>query len=283
MLSRLAVRSDFPAMVPRCLAGARELATTPALAERDLVNFPPRQRPIERGPVKALIFPAEWFDALYPKTGVTGPYMALFGVSTFLASKEYFVMEHDFYVGIGLAIVMTYLIKTQGPAYTEAINKQLDEEEAALKAIRQDEIDACLAQIKGEQGVQEQATAWQDIIAAKKEAVGLQDEICFYPTSIYNRKVLCVCLSRKMSTFLKACLSTMVFQGGLMVFHDFWLVSMVFKVVSWFFMVVSWFFMVFGWFPWFFKLVSWFFMVFGWFPWFFKLVSWFFMVFGWFP
>ena len=27
-------------------------------------------------------------------------------------------MEHDFYVGIGLAIVLTYLIKTQGPAYT---------------------------------------------------------------------------------------------------------------------------------------------------------------------
>merc|ERR1711936_361504 len=165
MLSRLAVRS---AMVPRCLAGARELATTPALAERDLVNFPPRQRPIERGPVKALIFPAEWFDALYPKTGVTGPYMALFGVSTFLASKEYFVMEHDFYVGIGLAIVLTHGVKTQGPAYTAELNKQLDEEEAALRAIRQDEIDACLASIKGEQGVQEQATAWQDIIAAKK-------------------------------------------------------------------------------------------------------------------
>ena len=85
--------------------------------------------------------------------------MALFGVSTFLASKvflflplsfsrsfamiiwtrvlnlvvlvgspsrqvynfpdqEYFVMEHDFYVGMGLAIVLSYLIKTQGPAYT---------------------------------------------------------------------------------------------------------------------------------------------------------------------
>ena len=26
----------------------------------------------------------------------------------------------------------------------------------------------------------------------------------------------------------------MVFQGGFMVFHGFWLVSMVFKVVSWF-------------------------------------------------
>ena len=32
--------------------------------------------------------------------------------------QEYFVMEHDFYVGIGLAIVLTYLVKTQGPAFT---------------------------------------------------------------------------------------------------------------------------------------------------------------------
>ena len=58
---------------------------------------------------------------------------------------------------------------------------------------------ALLLQIKGEQAVQEQATAWQDIIAAKKEAVGLQVEICFFPTFIIiiahsdsrvNRKVV---------------------------------------------------------------------------------------------
>ena len=61
----------------------------------------------------------------------------------------------------------------------------------------------------------------------------------------------------------------LVFQGGFMVFHGFWLVSMFFQGG----------FMVFGWFPWFFKVVSWFFMVFGWFPWFFKVASWFFMVF----
>merc|ERR1711937_1062388 len=147
MLSRQAISRATQAR--NCLVvSSRGLSVSTPNPERDLVNFPDRVRPIDKPPVRMGIFPAEWFDALYPKTGVTGPYMALFGVSTFLASKEYFVMEHDFYVGMGLAIVMTYLIKTQGPAYTEAINKQLDEEEAALKAIRQDEIDACLAQIR---------------------------------------------------------------------------------------------------------------------------------------
>ena len=43
---------------------------------------------------------------------------------------------------------------------------------------------ALFLQIKGEQGVQEQATAWQDIIATKKEAVGLQVEIYIYPTFV---------------------------------------------------------------------------------------------------
>ena len=52
------------------------------------------------------IFPEEWFQAFYSKTGVTGPYMALASIGTFLVSKEYFVMEHDFYAGIALAIVL---------------------------------------------------------------------------------------------------------------------------------------------------------------------------------
>ena len=86
--------------------------------------------------------------------------------------------------------------------------------------------------------------------------------------SIYNRKVLCVCLSRKMSTLPNGLKSTststsrsvfmvfqcsrlgchgsrsvfMVFHGTRLVFHDFsW-----FQVgFSWFFMVCHGFFMVF--------------------------------------
>merc|ERR1712013_815672 len=153
-----------------CLVvSSRGLSVSTPNPERDLVNFPDRVRPIDKPPVRMGIFPEEWFTALYPKTGVTGPYMALFGVSTFLASKEYFVMEHDFYVGIGLAVVLTGVVKSVGPDWTAAINKELDEGEAALKSIRQGEIDAIKATV----------AAYLDIVAAKKEAVGLHLEAVY--------------------------------------------------------------------------------------------------------
>merc|ERR1712095_104050 len=156
MLSRQAITRATQAR--NCLVvSSRGLSVSTPNPERDLVNFPDRVRPIDKPPVRMGIFPEEWFTALYPKTGVTGPYMALFGVSTFLASKEYFVMEHDFYVGIGLAVVLTGVVKSVGPDWTAAINKELDEEEAS----------------------QADTSAYLDIVAAKKEAVGLQLEAVY--------------------------------------------------------------------------------------------------------
>merc|ERR1712243_501584 len=175
MLSRQAISRATQAR--NCLVvSSRGLSVSTPNPERDLVNFPDRVRPIDKPPVRMGIFPEEWFTALYPKTGVTGPYMALFGVSTFLASKEYFVMEHDFYVGIGLAVVLTGVVKSVGPDWTAAINKELDEEEAALRSIRQDEIDQIKATVAAEEASQADTSAYVDIIAAKKEAVGLQLE-----------------------------------------------------------------------------------------------------------
>merc|ERR1712183_156044 len=127
-----------------CLVVAsRGLAVSTPNPERDLVNYPARVRPIEKAPVRMGIFPEEWFAALYPKTGVTGPYMFLAGVGTFLCSKEFFVMEHDFYVGVGLFAVLSFVVKSVGPDWTASVNKELDDEEAALRSIRQSEIDFC--------------------------------------------------------------------------------------------------------------------------------------------
>merc|ERR1712240_914832 len=175
MLSRQAITRATQAR--NCLVvSSRGLSVSTPNPERDLVNFPARVRPIDKPPVRLGIFPEKWFTALYPKTGVTGPYMALVGVGTFLASKEYFVMEHDFYVGLGLAVVLTGVVKSAGPDWTAAINKELDEEEAALRGIRQNEIDAIKASVAAEEASQADTSAWEDIIAAKKEAVGLQLE-----------------------------------------------------------------------------------------------------------
>ena len=41
-------------------------------SERDYVNWPRRQRPIEKPPVRLKMFPEEWFTALHSKTGATG-------------------------------------------------------------------------------------------------------------------------------------------------------------------------------------------------------------------
>merc|ERR1712034_204281 len=146
MLSRQAIT--------RASQARRGLAVSTPNPERDLVNFPARVRPVDKAPVRLGVFPEEWFTALYPKTGVTGPYMALGGVATFLCSKEFFVMEHDFYVGVALAAVLSFVVKSAGPDWTAQINKELAEEEAG----------------------QADTAAYAEIIAAKKEAVGLQLE-----------------------------------------------------------------------------------------------------------
>jgi len=175
MLSRQAITRATQAR--NCLVVAsRGLAVSTPNPERDLVNYPARVRPIEKAPVRMGIFPEEWFAALYPKTGVTGPYMFLAGVGTFLCSKEFFVMEHDFYVGVGLFAVLSFVVKSVGPDWTASVNKELDDEEAALRSIRQSEIDFCKDAIAQEELSQANTAAWEDIIAAKKEAVGLQLE-----------------------------------------------------------------------------------------------------------
>jgi len=175
MLSRLAVSKASQARNVMVVA-SRGLSVSTPNPERDLVNFPKRVRPIEKSPVRLGIFPEEWFTAMYSKTGVTGPYMALFGVATFLCSKEIYVMEHDFYVGIAFLICGSIIVKQVGPDVTAMVNKDMDADEAALKAIRQNEIDQCKAKIASEEAAQLDTSAVVDIINAKKEAVGLQLE-----------------------------------------------------------------------------------------------------------
>ena len=47
------------------------------------------------------------------------------GVATFLISKEIYVLEHEFYNGLSLAMVLTIMIKKLGPGIAAYLDKEV--------------------------------------------------------------------------------------------------------------------------------------------------------------
>lgn len=78
------------------------------------------------GKVRLGFIPEEWFTFFYPKTGVTGPYVFGAGMLTYLCSKEIYVMEHEYYNGLSLAIMVIYAVKKFGPAVAAYCDKEID-------------------------------------------------------------------------------------------------------------------------------------------------------------
>ena len=54
---------------------------------------------------------------------MTGPYAFAAGVLTFLVSKEFWILEHEFYSGLALLGVLTGMVKGLGPTVSEYLNK----------------------------------------------------------------------------------------------------------------------------------------------------------------
>jgi len=145
--------------------------------ERDYVNFPTRRQLQTNLPVRHLIIPEGFFKAFHAKTGVTGPYAFLGGLTTFLLSKEIWVLEHEFLAGIEVAITLAIIYKYAGkPIITPMLDKLGAEDDLAMAKIRQDEIDKYKASIESEKEAQAMASSYEELIQAKKDAVGLQLE-----------------------------------------------------------------------------------------------------------
>ncbi|XP_072886981.1 ATP synthase F(0) complex subunit B1, mitochondrial [Hemitrygon akajei] len=70
--------------------------------------------PEEGGKVRFGLIPEEFFHFLYPKTGVTGPYMLGTGLLTYLLSKEIYVINHETFTAISIGIVILYGVKKFG-------------------------------------------------------------------------------------------------------------------------------------------------------------------------
>jgi len=81
--------------------------------ERDLKNYPLPERPMDAGKVRMGMIPEEFFDAFYPKTGVTGPYCLIGGAAVYALSKEVIPLEHQVINGASLAFLIYCMYKAE--------------------------------------------------------------------------------------------------------------------------------------------------------------------------
>uniref|UniRef100_V5H551 ATP synthase subunit b n=1 Tax=Anoplophora glabripennis TaxID=217634 RepID=V5H551_ANOGL len=146
---------------------------------------PVRQEP---GKVRLRFYPEEWFQFFYKKTGVTGPYTFAFTLSTYLVSKEIYVLEHEYYSGLSLLIMWIVAIKKLGPPIAAYLDKEVDEYESAWNKSRVEE-----KQVLGEQIADEEKAQWSLegqnlLIQAKRENVALQLEANYRErlVTVYN-------------------------------------------------------------------------------------------------
>lgn len=119
------------------------------------------------------------FQYFYKKTGVSGPYA--FGVSlfTYLASKEIYVMEHEYYAGISFFALLIIGIKKFGPAVKKSLDAEVDQIEADWEQGRKDQIAANEEAVEHEQKEQWRADGQLMLNDAQKENVALQLEAAY--------------------------------------------------------------------------------------------------------
>uniref|UniRef100_A0A1B0B956 ATP synthase subunit b n=1 Tax=Glossina palpalis gambiensis TaxID=67801 RepID=A0A1B0B956_9MUSC len=149
------------------------------------------ERPVrleQPGKVRLGFIPDEWFQFFYNKTGVTGPYTFGVGLITYLCSKEIYVMEHEYYSGISLAIMAVVAVKKLGPPMAKWADSEIDRIENEWNEGRETELKSLKDAIEAEKKEQWRAEGSLMLMDAKKENVALQLEAAFRERvmNVYN-------------------------------------------------------------------------------------------------
>ncbi|KAJ8960277.1 hypothetical protein NQ318_004002 [Aromia moschata] len=181
MLSRAAILSGQTSRALVVL-GSRSTTTSSvnnqaaATDEKQTLPRPVRQEP---GKVRHGFIPEEWFQFFYKKTGATGAYTFAFTFSTYLISKEIYVMEHEYYSGLSLLLMWIVEVKKLGPKLATALDKGVDEYESAWNESRVEEKKVLSDQIADEEKAQWSMEGQNLLVQAKRENVALQLEATY--------------------------------------------------------------------------------------------------------
>ncbi|XP_062854450.1 ATP synthase F(0) complex subunit B1, mitochondrial [Trichomycterus rosablanca] len=135
MLSRLVLVSgsalkNSGSFGPCVVQASRSLHSSP----QSLAPVPPL--PEKGGKVRHGIFPEELFTLLYPKTGVTGPYMLGTGLLLYFLSKEIYVINHETFAAASIGAVIIYGVKKFGPQVAAFADKLNEEKVAKAQEVK---------------------------------------------------------------------------------------------------------------------------------------------------
>ncbi|XP_071576097.1 ATP synthase subunit b, mitochondrial [Temnothorax nylanderi] len=170
MLSRLALRNAQ--LLSTAVRGAQSSSSVAMEPTRP-------KRLIDPSPVRHGFIPEEWFQAFYQKTGASGPYVFAISVSTYLLSKEIYVLEHEFYNGISLLIICVASVKLFGPKLAEILDKGIDKYHNELEETRNKQVTDYENVISHEKKVQASLDGQKMIMDIKKENVKMQLEATY--------------------------------------------------------------------------------------------------------
>ncbi|XP_072536995.1 ATP synthase F(0) complex subunit B1, mitochondrial [Salminus brasiliensis] len=172
MLSRLVVVSGS------ALKNGGLLRACAVQASRSLHSSPQSQAPVSPlpehgGKVRHGIIPEEFFTLLYPKTGVTGPYMLGTGLALYLLSKEIYVINHETIAAISIGSVLIYIVKKFGPSVAAFADKLNAEKLAQAQDAKDSAVSSLTQAIEDEKREQWRVDGRQMLFDAKRNNVAM--------------------------------------------------------------------------------------------------------------
>ncbi|NXG77775.1 AT5F1 synthase, partial [Baryphthengus martii] len=120
--------------------------------QQRLAPLPPL--PEKGGEVRHGLIPEEFFQFLYPKTGVTGPYMLGTGLLLYFLSKEIYVVNHETVAAVCILSVIIYGVKKFGAdvaAFADKLNEEKVANALAVKNAAIKDLEAAIEEEKKEQ------------------------------------------------------------------------------------------------------------------------------------
>ncbi|XP_040391471.1 ATP synthase F(0) complex subunit B1, mitochondrial [Cygnus olor] len=174
MLSRL-VLSAAPALLrslrPAASVGVLHIARPIHTSQQHLAPLPPL--PEKGGEVRHGLIPEEFFQFLYPKTGVTGPYMLGTGLLLYFLSKEIYVVNHETVAAACILSVIIYGIKKYGADVAAFADRLNEEKIAKALAVKNDAIRDLETAIEQEKKEQWRAEGRSYLFDAKRNNIAM--------------------------------------------------------------------------------------------------------------